>query len=588
LRASSNNGRSNAGGTGTAPPGSASTTTDIATFGNGSSSTGTYTVTADTGETFDVATINIGDSGSQKAPALSITGSVLTNTLAYSTPSGDGTTAITLNAGGILDIRTSITTASTVAETLTIAADNGGAIGSGGHLELGSATTNGNTISNTGVSASFNNIDAKSLNTGVVEFLGGFTNGESTSLTIANVGNGDEFVFDGANFTGDTATLTGSTLTVKSGATTVLTMNNVGLDSGSSATFKVSGDVISAVCYARGTMLRTPEGEIPVERMRSGRHIVTLVDGVEMTTTVKWLGHRRIDLRSHPQPETVQPVRIIRGAIADNVPHRDLVVSPDHAIFIDGKLICARQLINGTTIRQETNWAAVDYYHVQLDEHAILLAEGLPAESYLETGNAGFFGNSGVPMVLHPDLTDETDYPTREADSCAPFVWDEDSVRPVWQRVAERAATIGRPVPAHATTAEPGLHLLARGRAIKPVYSDKALVIFALPRGATEVRLASRAQSPTMARPWLEDRRRLGVRVARIVLRGADDMREVPVDHPALAKGWWAIEQDGIALRRWTNGEAVLPLPTMDGEALLEIHLGGEMMYLADNDLRAA
>ncbi len=454
--------------------------------------------------------------------------------------------------------------------------------------ELGSATTNGNTISNTGVSASFNNIDAKSLNTGVVEFLGGFTNGESTSLTIANVGNGDEFVFDGANFTGDTATLTGSTLTVKSGATTVLTMNNVGLDSGSSATFKVSGDVISAVCYARGTMLRTPEGEIPVERMRSGRHIVTLVDGVEMTTTVKWLGHRRIDLRSHPQPETVQPVRIIRGAIADNVPHRDLVVSPDHAIFIDGKLICARQLINGTTIRQETNWAAVDYYHVQLDEHAILLAEGLPAESYLETGNAGFFGNSGVPMVLHPDLTDETDYPTREADSCAPFVWDEDSVRPVWQRVAERAATIGRPVPAHATTAEPGLHLLARGRAIKPVYSDKALVIFALPRGATEVRLASRAQSPTMARPWLEDRRRLGVRVARIVLRGADDMREVPVDHPALAKGWWAIEQDGIALRRWTNGEAVLPLPTMDGEALLEIHLGGEMMYLADNDLRAA
>ena len=58
-------------------------------------------------------------------------------------------------------------------------------------------------------------------------------------------------------------------------------------------------------------------------------------------------------------------MRIIRGAIADEVPHRDLVVSPDHAIFIDGKLICARQLINGTTIRQETDWTAVDYYHVR-------------------------------------------------------------------------------------------------------------------------------------------------------------------------------------------------------------------------------
>jgi hypothetical protein len=72
------------------------------------------------------------------------------------------------------------------------------------------------------------------------------------------------------------------------------------------------------------------------------------------------------------------------------MPNRDLVVSPDHAIFVDGKRICARQLVNGTTIRQERDWTAVDYYHVELDRHAILLAEGLPAESYIDTGNRGF------------------------------------------------------------------------------------------------------------------------------------------------------------------------------------------------------
>ena len=83
----------------------------------------------------------------------------------------------------------------------------------------------------------------------------------------------------------------------------------------------------------------------------------------------------------------VAPIRIQRDAFADGMPHRDLVVSPDHAIFVDGKLICARQLVNGTTIRQELDWTAVDYYHVELDQHAILLAEGLPAESYLDTGN---------------------------------------------------------------------------------------------------------------------------------------------------------------------------------------------------------
>ena len=135
------------------------------------------------------------------------------------------------------------------------------------------------------------------------------------------------------------------------------------------------------------------------------------------------------------------------------------MVSPDHAIFVDGMLICARQLVNGTTIRQEKGRTSVDYYHVELVQHAILLAEGLPTESYLDTGNRGFFSNSGAPLVLHPDLTDETDYPTREANSCAPFVSDEASVQPVWQRLADRAAAIGRAGSPRATTTDAGLHL---------------------------------------------------------------------------------------------------------------------------------
>ena len=164
----------------------------------------------------------------------------------------------------------------------------------------------------------------------------------------------------------------------------------------------VNGNTIEAVCYARGTMIRTPDGELPVEKLRPGKQVITLVDGQEVPQTVTWLGHRRIDLAGHPRPETVAPIRIERDAFADGMPHRDLVVSPDHAIFVDGKLICARQLVNGTTIRQERDWTAVDYYHVELDQHAILLAEGLPAESYIDTGNSGFFANSGAPLVLHP------------------------------------------------------------------------------------------------------------------------------------------------------------------------------------------
>ncbi len=92
----------------------------------------------------------------------------------------------------------------------------------------------------------------------------------------------------------------------------------------------------------------------------------------------------------------------------------------------------------------------------------------------------------------------------------------------------------------------------------------------------------SRAASPPEARPWLDDRRRLGVPVARIVLRGADEVREIPVDHPDLGKGWWAIERDGQLMSRWTDGEAVLPLPAMRGDAMLEIHLAGTMTYVVE------
>jgi len=187
--------------------------------------------------------------------------------------------------------------------------------------------------------------------------------------------------------------------------------------------------------------------------------------------------------------------------------------------------------------------------------------------------------------VLHPDLTDETDYPMREAGSCVPFVSDEASVRPVWQRLADRAAALGLPVSQPATTMDPDLRLRSRqSQPAKgtPVHQDDNLVIFVVPRGSREIRLISRAQAPTETRPWLDDRRKLGVRVKRIVLRGANDLREIPMDHPNLTKGWWDIERDEHSMSRWTDGDAVVPLPMMNGPVMLELHLAGKMIYVLE------
>ena len=140
-------------------------------------------------------------------------------------------------------------------------------------------------------------------------------------------------------------------------------------------------------------------------------------------------------------------------------------------------------------------------------------------------------------------------------------------------------------MPQRATTTDAGLRLLAKhtGRHVtKPFYSESNLVIFILPSRSREVRLLSQAQSPTEARPWLNDRRQLGVRVSRIVLRGANELREIPVDHPDLTRGWWAVERDGPMMCRWTDGEATVPLPAMPGQVMLELHLAGAMTYVED------
>ena len=159
---------------------------------------------------------------------------------------------------------------------------------------------------------------------------------------------------------------------------------------------------LSMVCYAAGTRILTPTGERVIESLLQGDIVLTLSDGELKAQPVKWLGHRRISLAARPGRRPWHRYAFERDAIAAGIPHRDLLVSPDHAIFVDGMLICARQLVNGTTIRQERDSSAVHYYHVELDVHAILMAEGLPAESYLDTGNKGFFANSGLAAHAAP------------------------------------------------------------------------------------------------------------------------------------------------------------------------------------------
>jgi hypothetical protein len=212
---------------------------------------------------------------------------------------------------------------------------------------------------------------------------------------------------------GDTIELTGITVTGSNYAGGILTLDDLGgtisltlPGNFTTGDFQVTNvaagaDVaLSVPCFHAGTLLRTPHGERAVETIAVGEDVMVL-DGT--SRTVVWIGHRHIDCRRHPDPRRVLPIRIAAGAFGPGCPQRDLLLSPDHAVFVDEVLIPVRHLINGTTVCRQQVFA-VDYYHVELDSHDILLAEGLPAESYLDTGDRRDFANGGGVMTLHPDL----------------------------------------------------------------------------------------------------------------------------------------------------------------------------------------
>jgi len=373
------------------------------------------------------------------------------------------------------------------------------------------------------------------------------------------------------------------TVTVGTGTTAYQfdTSETGGYTSSDKAFFSGSNVWLDVACFAAGTRILTARGEVAVNDLVEDEPIV-LANGGQLA--VKWIGHTRIDLARHPHPDKAAPVRIRRNAFGENLPHRDLVVSPDHCLFVDGKLIPAKLLINDMTIVQERDTPVVTYYHVELDRHAVLLAEGLPAESYLDTGNRAMFANAGLALVLHPEFALNAHLKCWQTDACAPLTVAPDAVEPVWHDLAARAESLGYQRPGHVTTDEPSLHLLADGKVVRPLSRDGNRYVFAVPAHVDALRLRSRATVPSHLVAYQDDWRALGVAVRRLVVRDNSGMIEMPPDHPNLGRGWYLVERDDATMWRWTNGDAFVALPEREGPALLEVHVGMTMTYIVTGE----
>ena len=202
--------------------------------------------------------------------------------------------------------------------------------------------------------------------------------------------------------------------------------------------FTISGipiDNIDFVCFAEGTRILTTRGEVPVERLRIGDQVISpAATGGAAPQPVIWLGHALAEVARHPRPADVAPIRIAAEALGEGVPLRDLRVSPDHAIFLEGSLVPAKHLVNGTSIVQELWHRRVTYWHVELPAHGLLVAEGAVTESYFDDGNRRHFDGLGA-TTLFKDFAPGGRY---DREACCPVLREGAALESLRRRIAAR------------------------------------------------------------------------------------------------------------------------------------------------------
>ena len=247
----------------------------------------------------------------------------------------------------------------------------------------------------------------QAINAGMYNiYLGTISGFAGTDLMkIASFGSGDTLSFDSSAHTVTIYTADGyqsKVFTFDSAATASEVFNSSVTPGGNHvAQTTINGVVVDvlSICFMAGTMIRTPQGEVAVETLQRGDLVVTIEGAAK---PVSWLGKQTVSSR-FADPVRSWPVRIVAGALGENVPARDLLVSPDHALLVEGVLVHAGALVNDTSIVRETSVpASFIYYHVELDDHSLILAENVPAETFIDNADRLHFDNWAEHEVLYP------------------------------------------------------------------------------------------------------------------------------------------------------------------------------------------
>jgi len=338
-----------------------------------------------------------------------------------------------------------------------------------------------------------------------------------------------------------------------------------------------SGNVEFAPCYLPGTMIETPAGERAIEELRAGDEIIAYEPAGRIARTIRSIGCGQANvIASAFDDVSGWPVRIHAGALAEGTPYKDMLVTSEHCLFLNGCFVPARMLVNGRSIVYDKTISSFNYFHIDVEPHAIIRADGALSETLIGTGHIDALHNpsGSMPLIAAGDW----------GNAAAPLNTTRSFVEPLYRELEARAALFdgGQYQAVSSRCDDPCLHLMTdTGRYIDGHLGGDGTVRFAIPHAVRSVFIMSRAsRACDVHGPFVDDRRILGVLVGRITMEEGGNSTEIcsHVQRPEL-EGW---DAEIAGDMRWTTGRAVLPLPERlyEGLASLSIEIRAAGPYL--------
>lgn len=325
-------------------------------------------------------------------------------------------------------------------------------------------------------------------------------------------------------------------------------------------------------CFLTDVQIETPSGAKFVQDLRVGDEIITVENNQKYVQKITSIVSKNVIVMNKDQ----SPIRILKSAITDNVPYKDLLITPEHCLFIEGQFIPARMLVNGRSIIQDTSYTTYDYYHIETEEHSVVIADGMLTESYLDTGSR---------INNHLSVTGKK---TWENDAAAPLNTSQNFVETIYKQIENRANLQNFPDNSvkNKLTYDRDLYLTTpEGHILSAIYTKGNYIAFRLPPNVDHVTLHSRTSRPSdVVGPFIDDRRSLGVLINNITLSDNDQTFTIDTYLNIKNLSGWSIQEPTKC--RWTLGKAELPLTkrTKDTIGILRISVISGGPYIVEEE----